>query len=53
MEVTDRLLNEANVAVVPGKVFGSDAHIRLSFATSMKNIEKGIDRIEAWFSKNG
>lgn len=52
MEVSDRLLNEAMVAVVPGKVFGSDAHIRLSFATSMDNIKKGIDRIEEWFSKN-
>ena len=53
MEVSDRLLNEAMVAVVPGKVFGSDKHIRLSFATSMENIKKGIDRIEEWFSKNG
>jgi aspartate aminotransferase len=53
MEVTDRLLDEANVAVVPGKVFGSDAHIRISFATSMGNIKKGIDRIEEWFNKNG
>ncbi|MDP2980558.1 MAG: pyridoxal phosphate-dependent aminotransferase [Candidatus Omnitrophota bacterium] len=53
MEVTDRLLDEANVAVIPGKVFGSDAHIRLSFATSMGNIKKGIDRIEEWFNKNG
>lgn len=52
MEVTDRLLDEAKVAVVPGKVFGSDAHIRLSFATSMENIEKGINRIEEWFLKN-
>jgi aspartate aminotransferase len=53
MEVTDRLLDEAGVAVVPGKVFGSDSHIRLSFATSMENIKKGIDRIEEWFNKNG
>ncbi len=53
MEVTDRLLDEAKVAVVPGRVFGSDAHIRISFATSMENIKKGIDRIEEWFSKNG
>jgi len=52
MEVSDRLLNEAMVAVVPGKVFGSDRHIRLSFATSMENIKKGIDGIEEWFDKN-
>lgn len=53
MELTDRLLNDAKVAVVPGKVFGSDRHIRLSFATSMENIKKGLDRIEGWFDKNG
>lgn len=52
MEVTDRLLDEAKVAVVPGKVFGSDTHIRLSFATSMENLKKGIDRMEEWFDKN-
>ncbi|MDP2911100.1 MAG: pyridoxal phosphate-dependent aminotransferase [Candidatus Omnitrophota bacterium] len=53
MDVADRLLSEAKVAVVPGKVFGSDNHMRLSFATSMENIKKGIDRIEEWFNKNG
>jgi len=52
LEASDRLLSEAMVAVVPGKVFGSDAHIRLSFATSMENIKKGLDRIEEWFNKN-
>lgn len=52
MEAADRLLDEAKVAVVPGKVFGSDRHIRLSFATSMENIKKGIDRIEKWFDLN-
>lgn len=52
MEAADRLLDEAKVAVVPGKVFGSDRHIRLSFATSMENIKKGLDRIEEWFDKN-
>ena len=39
------LLEEANVAVVPGGEFGSDQHIRLSYATSMKNIEDGLQRI--------
>ncbi len=51
MRLSEALLEDAKVAVVPGKVFGSDQHIRLSFATSMKNIEKGMDRIEAWFRK--
>ena len=40
------LLEEHNVASVPGVAFGADACQRLSYATSMKNIEKGIDRIE-------
>jgi len=38
-------LNEAKVAVVPGIAFGSDSHFRLSYATSMENIDKGLDRI--------
>ncbi len=40
-----RLLDEANVAAVPGVGFGCDANIRLSFATSMEQIDKGLDRI--------
>jgi aspartate/methionine/tyrosine aminotransferase len=39
------LLREARVAVVPGDAFGADAHIRLSYATSMEALEKGMDRI--------
>ena len=39
------LLKEARVAIVPGDSFGADAHIRLSYATSMENLEKGMDRI--------
>jgi aspartate aminotransferase len=39
------LLEEANVAVVPGGEFGCDHYIRLSYATSMKNIEEGLQRI--------
>jgi len=52
MELSQRLLEEAKVALVPGKAFGSDKHARLSFATSMGNIEKGMGRIEEWFRKN-
>jgi aspartate/methionine/tyrosine aminotransferase len=39
------LLKEARVAIVPGDSFGSDSSIRLSYATSMENLEKGMDRI--------
>ena len=40
------LLDDYKVASVPGVAFGDDACQRLSYATSMKNIEKGMDRIE-------
>lgn len=39
------LLDEAQVAVVPGEDFGSDLHVRLSYATSLENIEEGCRRI--------
>ena len=40
------LLDEANVAVVPGGEFGQDDHIRLSYATSMEQIIEGVARIK-------
>ena len=48
MELSSRLLDEALVAVVPGIAFGSDRHVRLSYAASMEDIEKGMDRMEKW-----
>ena len=45
------LLEEARVAVVPGSGFGADDYIRLSYATSEKNIEEGLARIGAAVSK--
>ncbi len=39
------LLKEANVVVVPGAAFGSDKHIRISYSTSMEELEKGLNRI--------
>jgi aspartate aminotransferase len=41
-----KVLEEARVAVVPGGAFGDDDCVRLSFATSMPQIEKGLDRLE-------
>jgi aspartate aminotransferase len=40
------LLEEARVALVSGEAFGADAYIRLSYATSLETIVKGLDRIE-------
>ncbi len=45
------LLEEAKVACVPGAGFGTDENIRLSYATSMENIEKALDRIEEGLSR--
>lgn len=46
LDLANLLLEEAKVAVVPGSAFGADDFIRLSYATSMKNIEIGLRRIE-------
>jgi aspartate aminotransferase len=45
-DFTAFLLDEANVAVVPGVDFGHDNHIRLSYATSLKNVEEGLERVK-------
>lgn len=45
-EFAGRLLEEVKVAVVPGVAFGLDAHVRLSFACSLEQIETGLDRME-------
>lgn len=45
-ELAAYLLEEAKTALVSGDAFGADAYIRLSYATSMENIKKGLDRIE-------
>ena len=45
-EFCAKLLEQEKVAAVPGIAFGVDDYIRLSYATSMANIEKGLARIE-------
>jgi aspartate aminotransferase len=47
------LLEHSHVAVVPGNDCGFDTHVRLSFATSMEQIDKGIDRIAEFLKKLG
>lgn len=46
------LLEKANVAVIPGAAFGTDSYIRLSYATSMDTIVKGLDILEDFLDKN-
>ncbi|HEY2981985.1 MAG TPA: aminotransferase class I/II-fold pyridoxal phosphate-dependent enzyme, partial [Anaerolineales bacterium] len=50
-ELGKRLLLEAGVVVVPGEAFGTREHFRLSYATSMDNLEKGLDRLKRFFSE--
>ena len=45
LDLADVFLSEAHVAVVPGIAFGSDHHMRLSYATSVDLIEKGLARM--------
>lgn len=45
---TRHLLEGSHVAVVPGEAFGAPNHVRLSFATSMQEIEKGLNRIASF-----
>ena len=45
------LLENENIAVIPGAAFGVDEYIRLSYATSMENIEKGLDRLKNFIEK--
>ena len=46
VEFSTWLLENAEVAVVPGTPFGAPGHVRLSFATSMENLKKAVDRIK-------
>ncbi len=51
MDFAAALLEQANVAVVPGMPFGCDNNVRLSFACSLEQITKGLDRLEKWLSR--
>jgi aspartate aminotransferase len=53
LEFADRLLKEASVAVVPGEAFGTNDHVRISYATSMHELERGLDRIHKFVEKLG
>jgi len=48
LEFAQKLLEDVQVAVIPGEGFGAPGFIRLSFAVSMENIKKGLDRIQEW-----
>jgi aspartate aminotransferase len=45
-ELAGKLLREAHVATVPGEGFGTDEHIRVSYATSVKELDRGLERMK-------
>jgi aspartate aminotransferase len=45
LDFSAQLLSKAHVAVVPGEAFGTAEHIRISYATSMEELERGLDRL--------
>jgi aspartate aminotransferase len=49
-DVAHRLLHEAHVVVVPGEGFGTQDHVRISYATSAENLERGLQRIRNFFA---
>ena len=48
---SNALLDDAKVAVIPGNDSGFTTHVRLSFATAMEQIDKGLDRIQAFLAR--
>jgi aspartate aminotransferase len=51
MELATRLLHEAHVVTVPGEAFGTQQHIRLSYAVSHNDVDEGVNRMKAFFAK--
>ena len=50
LQFSEKLLAEEFVAVVPGEAFGTDDHVRISYATSMKELERGLDRLQRFIA---
>lgn len=46
-----KLLHEAHVVVVPGEAFGTQEHVRISYATAEQNLERGMERMRDFFAK--
>jgi aspartate aminotransferase len=51
LDFSVRLLEESHVAVVPGSAFGTTEHIRISYATSLEQLERGLTRIASFMAK--
>ncbi len=53
LALAEYLIEKAGVALVPGTAFGLPGHARISYATSMENLEKAMDRLEGVFGRAG
>jgi aspartate aminotransferase len=51
-EIAKRIIEEVNVAIIPGEGFGAPGYMRLSFATSNERIEEGVKRISKWIQNS-
>jgi aspartate aminotransferase len=51
LQFAERLLAESGVAVVPGEAFGTTQHVRISYATSMHELERGLERLHQFIVK--
>jgi aspartate aminotransferase len=49
--LAEKLLDQAHVALVPGQAFGTHQHVRMSYATSLGQIDEGLKRMAAFFAK--
>jgi aspartate aminotransferase len=52
LELTMRLLDEAYLAPVPGAAFGSEGHMRISFAIGLAQLEEAVTRLQAWHAEH-
>ncbi len=52
LEVAKKILDDVNVAIIPGEGFGAPGYMRMSFATSNDRIEEGVKRISEWIKSN-
>jgi len=50
LQFSEKLLEKAAVAVVPGEAFGTGEHVRISYATSMHELERGLDRLHRFIA---
>lgn len=51
LDFAGELLAKAHVAVVPGEAFGTSDHVRISYATSMNELERGLDRLHRFIDE--